>query len=80
MLPFTKAESWPNIGFKVTAGSLGTIFEKAAFASSLGFGNFIPFATGGAIASIFLLREVEVLRDRVQAVILAYEAGLAGCA
>jgi hypothetical protein len=63
MLPFTKAESWPNMGFKVTAGSLGTIFVKAAFASSLGFGNFIPFAAGGAIAGIFLLRKDEI-KDR----------------
>jgi hypothetical protein len=51
------------MGFKVTAGSLGTIFVKAAFASSLGFGNFIPFAAGGAIAGIFLLRKDEI-KDR----------------
>src|SRR2546427_10381440 len=41
MLPFTNAESWPNIGFSVTAGSSGTMRAKAAFASSLGFGIFI---------------------------------------
>jgi hypothetical protein len=38
MLPFTKAESWPNIGLSVTAGSSGTSLLKAAFAFSLGLG------------------------------------------
>jgi hypothetical protein len=38
MFPFTKADSWPNIGFSVTAGSSGTTLLKAAFAFSLGFG------------------------------------------
>src|SRR5258708_25644290 len=38
MLPFTKAESWPNIGFRFTAGSSGTSLLKAALASSLGLG------------------------------------------
>src|SRR2546425_9670421 len=41
MLPLTKADSWPNIGLSVTAGSSGTSFANAAFASSLGFGIFI---------------------------------------
>src|SRR5258708_3551879 len=38
MLPFTKAESWPNIGFRVTAGSSGTSLLRAAWASPLGLG------------------------------------------
>ncbi|MGH7763369.1 MAG: hypothetical protein ACREOM_03000 [Candidatus Dormibacteraceae bacterium] len=41
MFPFTKADIWPNIGFKVTAGESGTSLLKAAFASSLGLGIFI---------------------------------------
>jgi hypothetical protein len=32
----------PNIGRKVTAGSAGTRWVKAAFASSLGFGIDMP--------------------------------------
>src|SRR3979490_2527261 len=48
------------MGFSATAGSSGTILGKPALASSLGFGNFIPLAAGGAIACIFLLHKDEV--------------------
>src|ERR1700716_455681 len=51
MFPFTKPDSWPNIGFSVTAGSSGTMRASAAFASSLGLGIFIPL--GAAILANF---------------------------
>src|SRR5262245_53006392 len=50
MLPFTKAESWPNMGLIVIAGPSGTTRAKAALASSLGLGIFIDF--GAAIGAI----------------------------
>src|ERR1041384_2972633 len=46
MLPFTKADIWPNIGLMVTAGSSGTALANAAFASSLGRGIFINLGAG----------------------------------
>src|ERR1051325_7618114 len=46
MLPFTKADIWPNIGLMVTAGSSGTALANAAFASSLGRGIFIDLGAG----------------------------------
>src|SRR5713101_1576981 len=56
MLPFTKAESWPNIGFRVTAGSSGTSLLKAALASSLGLGIFIaPRSIGLIVAPLSTL-------------------------
>ena len=52
MLPLTKADTCPNIGLIVTAGSSGTIRAKAAFASSLGLGIFIgPRGAGLIIGS-----------------------------
>jgi len=52
MFPFTNADICPNIGRMVTAGSSGTIREKAAFASSLGLGIFIgPRGAGLIIGS-----------------------------
>src|SRR5438093_11454541 len=47
MLPFTKADIWPNIGRVVMPGPSGTTRANAAFASSLGFGIFMPL--GAAI-------------------------------
>jgi hypothetical protein len=63
MLPFTKAESWPNIGFRVTAGSSATSLLNAALASSLGFGIFIDPRSIGAMREILLLLEDEI-KDR----------------
>src|SRR6202165_3930083 len=58
MLPLTKAESWPNLGFRVTAGSSGTSLLNAALASSLGLGIAMPL--GAAITPILLLLEDEI--------------------
>src|ERR1700694_5292362 len=58
MLPLTKAESWPNIGFRVTAGSLGTSLRDAALAPALGLGTAL--ALGADITPILLLREDEI--------------------
>src|SRR5947199_7266451 len=49
MLPFTKADIWPNIGRIVMPGPSGTTRANAAFASSLGFGIFMPL--GAAITT-----------------------------
>jgi hypothetical protein len=62
MLPFTKAESCPNIGFSVTAGSSGTSLLNTALASSLGLGIFIG-PRGAGITAILLLRKDEI-KDR----------------
>src|ERR1700693_4362578 len=51
MLPFTKAESWPNIGFSVTAGSSETSLLNAALASSVGLGIFIDPRSIGLIVA-----------------------------
>ena len=52
MFPFTNAESWPNIGLSVMAGSSGTSRVNAALASSLGLGSFIAPRSMPSIVSL----------------------------